>query len=159
MCRLIDSPIRDVISPDPWLVKSNGLYPCVVLSKYYKCVSFHNLTNPYADFSRSIPFAKSRYPTLTDHLLRPVIHHEPKFHIHNFLMTENECPNFCFPKCPFAQFSKPNPNPVYGFLMCFLAGKFEKETLIVNIFWLGIFHKTRSDKVQECEIENQCSSF
>ena len=96
---------------------------------------------------------------MTDHHLRPVIRHEPKTHIHTILMTENECPSFRLSKCTFAQFSKPNPNPVYYFLTRCLAGKSEKATLTVNIFLLGILHETRSDGVEVCGTENQCPSF
>ena len=57
-CRLIRSPVRDVIYLCPWLVGSNGLFPCNLLWKYYKCVSFQALTNPSAHCTRAIPFVK-----------------------------------------------------------------------------------------------------
>lgn len=61
--------------------------------------------------------------------------------------------------CSFAQFSKPNLNPVCCFLTCLLVGNSEKETLTVNIFWLGIHHKKRSNRVKLCGTKSQCASF
>ena len=55
------------------------------------------------------------------------------------------------PICPVFQAKS---EPSCCFLTCFHAGKSKKETLTVNIFWLGIHHETRFCEIQDCRTES-----
>lgn len=109
-CRLISTPVRNVITLNPWFFEPNGsttvFYSENSLSvPVCKCwwIRLHTFPGPFhlqkSLFCQYSYLCKSKYPTLSAPQMCPVIHHEPKPQIYTLLVTINICPSFRPTKC------------------------------------------------------------